>query len=297
MEPGTANLLHMLQDRVKKLCDEGNWDEAMHAAAAAVDKARATLSDDPESVGELSVSLEVKGDFLRQYGYLEDSRQAYLEALELLEGDESNIEQLARISASVAVVYDTDGNEDEAIKFYKRSVDLFELMDPPSVLDVADLCNNLAYIYKSRGDFDTAENLYLKALQICHESLGPDDEETAAICNNVGALYLAAGYYEQAREMHMMALEARRKTFGEHHLETAQSHANLALALVETKERDWAKKHFENSLKIYEDKVREAPMDYATVSANFAEFLRGAGDEKTASAVEKRAGKKLKKVS
>jgi len=301
MESGTANLLKMLQERVKKLCEDGKWDEAMHAATAAVDKARATLDDDERSVEELSASLEVKGDFLRQYGYLEDSRMAYLEALELLEGNDTHAhthtEALARISASVAVVYDSDGNEDEAITFYKRSIDLFERMDPPSVLDVADLCNNLAYIYKSRGDFDTAENLYLKALQICHESLGENDEETAAICNNVGALYLAAGYYEQAREMHMMALEARRATFGEHHLETAQSHANLALALCETDEKEWAKKHFQNSLKIYEDKVREAPMDYATVSSNFAEFLRGMGDDKTATAVEKRAGKKLKKIS
>lgn len=297
MEFGTANLLNMLQDRVKKLCEDGKWDEAMHAANAAVDKAREYLDEDPQSIEELAASLEVKGDFLRQYGYLEDSRQSYLEALELLAGNSAGLEPLARISASVAVVYDSDGNEDEAITFYKRSIDLFERMEPPSVLDVADLCNNLAYIYKSRGDFDTAENLYLKALKICHESLGPNDEETAAICNNVGALYLAAGYYEQAREMHMMALEARRHSFGEHHLETAQSHANLALALCETDEKEWAKKHFQSALQIYEDKVREAPMDYATVSANFAEFLRGQGDEKTASALEKRAGKKLKKVS
>ena len=297
MESGTANLLHMLQDRVKKLCEEGKWDEAMHAATASVDKAREALSDDVESIEQLALSLEVKGDFLRQYGYLEDSRLSYLESLELLGGKEQYIEQLGRISASMAVVYDSDGNEDEAITFYKRSIDLFERMDPPSVLDVADLCNNLAYIYKSRGDFDTAENLYLKALQICHATLGDDDEETAAICNNVGALYLAAGYYEQAREMHMMALEARRKTFGDKHLETAQSHANLALALCETNEQDTAKKHFEDSLKIYEHNVREAPMDYATVSTNYAEFLRGLGDEKTAGAIEKRAGKILKKIS
>ncbi|MGB0992193.1 MAG: tetratricopeptide repeat protein [Akkermansiaceae bacterium] len=287
----------MLQDRVKKLCEDGNWDEAMHSAQAAVDKARATQTGDAESTLELAVSLEVKGDFLRQYGYLEDSRKSYLEALELLKGEGEHLEQLARISASVAVVYDSDGNEEDAITFYERGIELFERMDPPSKLDVADLCNNLAYIHKSRGDFDSAENLYLKALEICHGLLGPDDEETAAICNNVGALYLASGYYEQAREMQMMALEARRKTFGEHHLETAQSHANLALALCETNELDWAKKHFEKALNIYEDKVSEAPMDYATVSANYAEFLRSQNEEKAAVAVEKRSSKKLKKIS
>lgn len=298
MESGTANLLNMLQARVRKLCEEGNWNEAMHSATAGVDKARAALGSDRESKEALAVSLEVNGDFLRQYGNLEDARLAYLEALELLGDIEGNhTEQKARISASVAVVYDSDGNEDEAIRFYERGIELFERMQPPSLLDVADLCNNLAYINKSKGDFDEAEGLYLKALQICHEHLGPNDEETAAICNNVGALYLAAGYYEQAREMQMMALEARRVTFGDDHLETAQSHANLALALCETEELEIARKHFIEALSIYEKQVAEAPMDYATVSSNYAEFLRSTGDEKAALNVEKRAGKKLKKVS
>lgn len=298
MESGTTNLLNMLQARVKKLCEEGNWNEAMHAATAGVEKAKGALSDDQESIVALAVSLEVNGDFLRQYGDLEGARQAYLESLELLSGVEgSHNEQRGRISASVAVVYDSDGNEDEAIRFYERGIELFERMDPPALLDVADLCNNLAYIYKSRGDFDSAENLYLKALQICHQHLGENDEETAAVCNNVGALYLAAGYYEQAREMQMMALEARSATFGEKHLETAQSHANLALALCETEEQPDAKKHFEEALSIYEEQLKDAPMDYATVSNNYAEFLRTSGDEKAAVAIEKRAGKKLKKIS
>ncbi|BDS06025.1 hypothetical protein NT6N_10650 [Oceaniferula spumae] len=298
MESGTANLLNMLQARVRKLCEEGNWNEAMHAASAGVDKARGALGSDRESKEALAVSLEVKGDFLRQYGNLEDARLSYLESLELLsetEGDHT--EQQARISASVAVVYDSDGNEDEAIRFYERGIELFERMDPPALLDVADLCNNLAYIYKSRGDFESAESLYLKSLQICHKHLGPNDEETAAVCNNVGALYLAAGYSEQAREMQMMALEARIATFGENHLETAQSHANLALALCETQELGEAKKHFQEALKIYEGQLKDAPMDYATVSSNYAEFLRASGDEKNANNIEKRAGKKLKKVS
>ena len=58
MESGTANLLNMLQARVKKLCEDGNWNEAMHAAKAGVDKARAALGDDRESQEALAVSLE-----------------------------------------------------------------------------------------------------------------------------------------------------------------------------------------------------------------------------------------------
>jgi tetratricopeptide (TPR) repeat protein len=297
MESGTIKLLNMLHERVRKLCDAGQWDEAMHAATAAVEKARAALDDDAKSIEELSASLEVKGDFLRRYGNLEEARKAYFEALELLQGKAVYTEAMARISASVAVVYESGGNTDEAITFYERSIELFERMDPPALVDIAGLCNNLAYIHKSCGDFETAETLYLKSLEIYYDCLGPEDEETAAICNNVGALYMAVGSFEQAREMFMMALEARRKVFGEKHLETAQSYANLAVSLSHTGELKWARKNFENSLKIYEEMVKEAPMDYATVSANYVDFLREQGDEKAAAAMEKRASKRLKKAS
>lgn len=298
MESGTANLLSMLQERVKKLCEEGDWNEAINAAVASVERARAELSDDQESIEALAVSLEIHGDVLRQYGSLDDARLSYLESLELLGAVDGNYdEQRARISASVAVVYDSGGNEDEAIRFYQRGIELFERMDPPALLDVADLCNNLAYLYKNQGDYDSAEDLYLKALQICHDLLGPNDEETAAVCNNVGALYLVTGYSEQAREMQMMALEARKACMGDKHIETAQSHANLALSLCQTEDLDGAKKHFEEALSIYEIQLGEAQSDYVTVANNYAEFLRVSGDEKAAVQIEKRANKKLKKVS
>jgi tetratricopeptide (TPR) repeat protein len=296
MESGTANLLHMLHDRVRQLCQAGRWNEAENTAGAAVDKARSEYQQDAANLDELSFSLEVQGDFYRQYGNLEEARKSYFEALDLLKGEDAQTEAMARLSASVAVVYETDGNTDEAVTFYKRSIDLFERMDPPSAIDIASLCNNLAYIYKSCGDFDAAETLYLKALELYNEQLGSEDEETAAICNNIGALYLAAGCYDQAREMFVMALDARRKVFGGKHLETAQAHANLAVALSHTGEDGWAKENYQTSLKIYEDKVKDAPMDYATVSANFAEFLRSRDDAKTATTVEKRASKMLKKA-
>ena len=95
----------------------------------------------------------------------------------------------------------------------------------------------------------------------------------------------------------MMALDARRKVFGEKHLETAQAYANLAVALSHTDEAKWAKKNFGSALKIYENMVKEAPMDYATVSANYVDFLREQGDSKGAAAMEKRASKMIKKAS
>jgi tetratricopeptide (TPR) repeat protein len=296
MESGTANLLHMLEDRVRSLCEAGKWDEARHTADAAIEKARESLDNSVENKHELALSLEVKGDLLRQMGEYREARQEYLEAMDVLGNSHHANEDLGRLAASVAVLYDEEENRDEAKRYYERSIDLFGRIDPPANLDIADLSNNLAFLYEEEENFDRAETLFLNALKICHEELGPKDEETAVICNNVGALYQKAGYNDRACEMHVMALEAREETLGTDHVETGQSHGNLALALAATGDDAGAHLHFDRAIEIYERHLAESPTDYATVVANFMHFLKELGDSKAASALEKRAAKLLKKV-
>ena len=263
-----------------------------------VGKARKTLDGSPDTKRELALSLEVKGDYFRTVGEYKKSRKDYMEAIEILAPVHGSEEEEGRICASVAVLYDEEENSAEAMRFYERSIDLFARTDPPSNLEIADLSNNLAFLYEEEDNFDKAETLFLNALKICHEELGPEDEDTAVICNNVGALYQKAGFYEQAREMHVMALEAREKSLGKTHLETGQSHSNLALTLAETGDQEKlgaARQHFEKALDVYEKHFAEAPTDYATVVANFTQFLKNIGDDKSLAVLEKRSGKKLKK--
>ena len=167
MESGTANLLHILEERVKELCYQEKWDEAVHAAETAVRKAREVGEAEPDVVAELALSLEVKGDLLRQIRKTDESLRDYTEALDLLDGREKFNEQIARISASVAVICDEQGDSEAAKAHYRRSIEIFEGMDPPAELDVADLSNNLAFLYEAEGEFDIAETLLLRALQIC----------------------------------------------------------------------------------------------------------------------------------
>ena len=297
MESGTVNLLHMLNDRVKKLCKQGRWEDAYQTATASVDKARRTLDDDPNSLYELVHSVEILGDVFRRHGDLENARQSYLEALELLQNDTINVEQRARINASIAVVYDLAGHAGDAITFYTHSIELFESMNPPALLDVADLCNNLGYLYKSQEDYDTAEGLYLKALQICHDKLGVEDLETASVCNNLGALYLVTGYLVQAREMHSMALEIRSEKLDADDVDVAQSHSNLALVLAQNGDLEGAIKNFAASWRIYDIHAAEEPEDYAVVTENYSMVLRETGNIKKAISIEKRSAKVIKKLA
>lgn len=296
MESGEANLLHMLEDRVRSLCEAEKWDEARKAASTAVSKARAIHNGTPDNAGELALSLEVEGDLFRALGEGEKAKSDYLEALELLATNGDSLEERGRLSASLAVLWDQEENSHEAMRCYQASIDYFSRLDPPANLDIADLSNNLAFLYEEEDNFDRAETLFLNALKICHDELGSDDEETAAICNNLGALYQKAGYHEQAQEMHRMALAAREVSLGASHLETGQSHANLAATLADTAQISDAREHFEKSISIYENYVSESKTDYATVVSNYLQFLKAVQDEKTAAVVEKRASKMLKKV-
>lgn len=286
----------MLEDRVRSLCEEKKWEEARHAADTAVTKARETHGSSPENARELALSLEVKADLLRELGENASAKADYLEALGLLESSDDCLEERGRLSASLAVLWDMEEHAEEAKLFYEQSIELFARLDPPANLDIADLSNNLAFLYEDEDNFDQAETLFLNALKICYDELGKDDEETATICNNVGALYQKAGYQERAQEMHMMALAAREASLGPDHLDTGQSYANLATTFVDAEHFGQAREHFDKALKIYEQHVSEAKTDYATVVANYVQFLKAVKDEKGAAAVEKRAKKMLKKA-
>jgi hypothetical protein len=78
--------------------------------------------------------------------------------------------------------------------------------------------------------------------------------------------------------MHMMALETRRELLGEEHPDTAQSHNNLALALLQTGDRAWAGRHFEKALASFEGLGIAYAEDLEAVASNYCDFLREEGD-------------------
>lgn len=290
MDSATISFLQILRNRVNELVAGGDFDEAIHAASASVEKAQQTLSTDPESVVAFCDSLEVRADLLRQVGHYRDSLDDYRQAIMMLEEREGHEAQLGRLHAGLGAVFDALDRPDEAATAWRRAVDYFEAMDPPALLDVAAMCNNLAFLRRAVGDLDEAEAYFLKALEITHRELGPQHEETALLCNNLGACYQAGGFHEQAREMHLMALEARQQRFGPFHPDTAQSHNNLALTLAMTGDFDSAVEHFHQALTGFEVAGDDYRDDYAAVAANFAAFLRQQGNEELAANLESRAG-------
>jgi tetratricopeptide (TPR) repeat protein len=296
MDSPTVTLIGILRDRVESLRANGDLDEALHAANAAVEKTQHTLSAEYESIDNFASCLELRAGIHRELGQYELARDDYRQAIDQLDGRLDRLDQIGRLRAGLGSVYDSLGNTQRAIEVWEKALDCFERHEPPLMLDIAAISNNLGALTKASGDLNAAENYYLRALEIMHSELGKNHEETADVSNNLGALYLAAGFTEQAREMHMIALETRRELFGETHPDTAQSHNNLALALLQTGDRAWAKRHFEKSLTSFEALGIQYGEDLEAVSANYCEFLRADGESGLAEVIDQRVQAKLGRV-
>ncbi len=290
MDSPTATLIGILQDRVESLRAAGDLDEALHAANAAVEKSQQTLTQNLDSIDAFASTLEIRGDVHRELGNFELARDDYRQAIDQLENRPDRFAQIGRLHAGLGAAYDGLGREDKAGEQWHKAIEFFEKNEPPLMLDIAAMANNLGFLYKAGGDLDAAETQFLRALEITHSQLGQDHEQTATVSSNLGALYQAAGFHEQSREMHMIALETRRNLLGEEHPDTAQSHNNLALALLNTGDRSWARRHFEKALAGFEALGPEYNEDLEAVASNYCEFLREEGEIQLSEVIAGRVG-------
>lgn len=293
MDSPTATLIGILQDRVEALRIAGNLDEALHAATAAVEKSQQTLGPNLDSIDAFASALEIRGDIHRQLGNFDLAREDYRQAIDQLQDRPDRFDQIGRLHAAQGAAYDGLDEEEKAVSHWQRAIEFFEKNEPPLLLDIAAMANNLGFIAKANGDLDTAESHFLRALEIVHSQLGQEHEQTATVSSNLGALYQAAGFYEQSREMHMIALETRRNLLGEEHPDTAQSHNNLALALLNTGDRSWARRHFEKALTGYEALGPEYAPDLEAVASNYCDFLREEGEANLADVIAGRVRETL----
>jgi tetratricopeptide (TPR) repeat protein len=293
MDSPTATLIGILQERVESLRAAGDLDEALHAATAAVEKAQQKLGPNLDSIDAFASTLEIRGDIHRELGNFEAAREDYRQAIDQLQDRPDQFALIGRLHAGLGAAYDGLERIDKAAEHWQTAIEFFEKHEPPLMLDIAAMANNLGFLFKAAGDLDAAETFFLRALEITHQQLGQEHEQTATVSSNLGALYQAAGFHEQSREMHMIALETRRNLLGEEHPDTAQSHNNLALALLNTGDRSWARRHFEKALADFEALGPEYAADLEAVASNYCNFLREEGESQLAELIAGRVSKVL----
>lgn len=292
VEPGDNSGWQMTDDKVFAAEDKGEVMEAKRIAATAVQDARDAENGNADEAGRLLYCLETRANLFNRHGDFGAAKDDYLEAISLVAGESGKEATMGRLFGSLGYLFESMGDEDQAVEAYEKALEQLGRLREPAVLDEVRLTNNLAFIYSARDDFDQAETLFLKALKMAHEKLGPSSPDSTGVFNNIGALYQKAGHLDQAREMHTMALDGRQED-GSSLSDIAQSHGNLAIVFAEDGDEAKSREHFESALKTFKKAGAEWLEDFESVCANYLQLLRNVGDKDGESRVQEMLSKGL----
>jgi CHAT domain-containing protein/Tfp pilus assembly protein PilF len=120
---------------------------------------------------------------------------------------------------------------------------------------VVESLNNLAIQLKEQGRYEAAKAPLLRALEI-QERVSPGELIHAKTLDNLAFLYRKLDRETEAGELFKQALKIRRAKFGDDHPETAYGLRNVAEHCEKVRNFKDARKHYQESLEILEDKLK-----------------------------------------
>lgn len=286
----------MPENPATSLLADGRLDEALTAATAILTDLRQEAESDASAWPKVFAALQVLGDVQRELGDVYGAEGTYGEALDIAGKQPISQSWTARTRTQLATLLDFSQREALAAPLYEQAITDYETLTPPDDLSAAQIRNNLAMIYKGLGKYALAEQHYLRSLEALEQAVGRDSEEVASVYNNLGSLYYTAGFPDQAKEMFSEALAIREKILGPDHPDLAQSLCNIATAKHELGDNPAALLDFEQSLRILELHIKEEVVSYEAVGRDYISLLEALGDERKATAFQKRMEKMIASV-
>jgi tetratricopeptide (TPR) repeat protein len=179
-------------------------------------------------------------------------------------------EDYARQLNELALVYDSQGKYDEAIKLYLESIEIDKKTIGIEHPDYATRLNNLAGVYKAQGKDDEAIKLYLEAIEIDKKTIGIEHPDYAIHLNNLAMVYKAQGKYDEAIKLYLEAIEIGEKTIGIEHPNYATRLSNLAIVYKAQGKYDEAIKLYLEAIEIDKKTIGIEHPNYAIRLNNLA---------------------------
>ncbi len=199
--------------------------------ALAVSRQLKTLTADaPQSLRDLSVSLEKVGTVARDLGQLEEARSAYRESLEISRQLKTLTvdapQSLRDLSISLANVGDVArdlGQLEEARSAYRESLEISRQLKtltadaPQSLRDLSVSLEKVGDVARDLGQLEEARSAYVESLEISRqlETLTADAPQSlrdlSVSLNKVGDVARDLGQLEEARSAYRESLEISRQ--------------------------------------------------------------------------------------
>lgn len=152
---------------------------------------------------QTALVLSLKGDLLREQGYLPEAVSALREALDIqLEcfGHENHPDASTTLNALGSTLHDQH-HFSEAMVYYKRSLKAAQASVGDESPDAYAAHNNLATLYQDLGRLKEAQEEFTRSLEIQLKTVGASSADVGASYNNLATVHYRGGHYEEAERL------------------------------------------------------------------------------------------------
>jgi tetratricopeptide (TPR) repeat protein len=170
------------------------------------------------------------------------------------------------------------GEYEEALVLYKKSLAIREKSLPPNHPDLAKSYINIGSVYYSMGEYSKALSSHKKSLAIWQQSLPPNHPDLAMSYNNIGGVYDNMGEYSKALSSHEKALAIREQSLPPNHPDLATSYLGIGNVYKNMGEYSKALSYYEKALAIRQQSLPPNHPDLAKSYGNIGLVYSNMGE-------------------
>ncbi|CAM2726950.1 unnamed protein product [Rotaria socialis] len=214
------------------------------------------------------------GKLMLQVGHFDQAEELYNE---LLKGASTDSD-IAYIYHELGRVKKGQGEYQEAVKFYEKSLDIKRKTLPEDDVSLADTYGNIGAVYDSMGEYSKALEYYEKANKIFEISLPPTHPDLAISYNNIGRVYDNMGEYSKALEYYEKANKILEISLSPNHPSLADSYSCIGHVYNNMGEYSKALEYCEKANKIFEISLPPTHPSLATSYNNIGRVYGSMGE-------------------
>ena len=182
---------------------------------------------------------------------------------------------LSTVYDNIATVYGYLGQFDQALIYYKKTLDVKEEIDDNLSLGIC--YSNIAVIYHQLGDYENATANHRKSLETLN-SLPSYHPSLAGAYGNLGSTFRSINDSEKALEMYKKKLDIELKTLTPNHPSLASSYNNIGVIYKEKEDYILALKMYQSALDVCSMALIPDHVNIAMTYNNMANIYNETGD-------------------
>ena len=186
---------------------------------------------------EYAVSIQNLASVYLSLGETEEAEFFFKKALHILEKQTDNNAAfyVANIYNSLGYQHYNTGKFSEALKYFRKALELRKNIYGESHPFTAATLNNIASVYKSIGDFQSAINIYHNVISSFDFTIGKDHSDYATSLNNLAVIYHQfIKDYDRAEEYYMKCIKIKEKHYSNKHDDVIRIYENLGALYLES---------------------------------------------------------------